>query len=57
MDRHVGALAENVGIEPAPMAAQLFGAAGLEHMKKYGSKQEHMAKIAWKNHKHSVNNP
>ncbi|XP_046458122.1 sterol carrier protein 2-like [Daphnia pulex] len=57
MDRHVGALAENVGIEPAPIAAQLFGAAGLEHMKKYGSKEVHMAKIAWKNHKHSVNNP
>nr|CAH0105187.1 unnamed protein product [Daphnia galeata] len=57
MDRHVGALAENVGIEPAPIAAQWFGAAGLEHMKKYGSKEVHMAKIAWKNHKHSVNNP
>lgn len=26
-------------------------------MKKYGSKPEHFAKIAWKNHKHSVNNP
>lgn len=57
MDRHVGALAENVGLEPAPIPAQLFGAAGLEHMKKYGSKEIHMAKIAWKNHKHSVNNP
>jgi len=57
MDRHVGALAENVGIEPAPMAAQWFGAAGIEHMKKYGSKEIHMGKIAWKNHKHSVNNP
>ncbi|KZS11144.1 Non-specific lipid-transfer protein [Daphnia magna] len=57
MDRHVGALAENVGIEPAPIAAQWFGAAGLEHMKKYGTKEVHMAKIAYKNHKHSVNNP
>lgn len=26
-------------------------------MEKYGSKPEHSAKIAWKNHKHSVNNP
>lgn len=26
-------------------------------MKKYGTKAEHFAKIAWKNHKHSVNNP
>jgi sterol carrier protein 2 len=57
MDRHVGVLAEVAGIEPAPIAAQLFGAAGVEHMKKYGTKQEHMAKIALKNHKHSVNNP
>lgn len=57
MDRHVGALAENVGLEPAPIPAQLFGAAGIEHMKKYGTKEIHMGKIAWKNHKHSVNNP
>lgn len=26
-------------------------------MKKFGSKPVHFAKIAWKNHKHSVNNP
>lgn len=26
-------------------------------MNKYGSKKEHFAKIAYKNHKHSVNNP
>lgn len=41
----------------APITAQLFGNAGIEHMKKYGSKPEHFAKIAYKNHKHSVNNP
>jgi len=39
------------------MAAQIFGNAGKEHMKKYGTKPEHFGKIAWKNHKHSVNNP
>lgn len=44
-------------IEASPMAAQMFGNAGIEHMKKYGTKPEHFAKIAWKNHKHSVNNP
>lgn len=38
-------------------APRLFGNAGVEHMQKYGSKHEHFAKIAWKNHKHSVNNP
>jgi sterol carrier protein 2 len=36
---------------------QLFGNAGKEHMEKYGSKLEHFAKIAAKNHRHSVNNP
>lgn len=34
-----------------------IGNAGLEHMQKYGSKPDHFAKIAFKNHKHSVNNP
>ena len=29
----------------------------MEHMKKYGTKPEHFAKIAAKNHKHSLNNP
>lgn len=35
----------------------MFGNAGIEHMKKYGTKPEHFAKIAYKNHLHSVNNP
>jgi acetyl-CoA acetyltransferase len=35
----------------------MFGAAGREHMKQYGSTAEHFAKIGYKNHKHSVNNP
>ena len=39
------------------MAPTLFGNAGLEHMEKYGTKAEHFAKIAEKNHRHSVNNP
>lgn len=39
------------------MTPQLFGNAGVEHMRKYGTKAEHFAKIAYKNHKHSVNNP
>ena len=44
-------------LEAAPIAPQLFGNAGREHMQKYGTKPEHFAKIAHKNHKHSVNNP
>jgi len=35
----------------------MFGNAGVEHMEKYGTTQEQLAKIAWKNHKHSKNNP
>lgn len=50
-------MSDLVGFSAAPPAAQLFGNAGEEHMKLYGSKPEHFAKIAYKNHKHSVNNP
>lgn len=57
MDKHVEAMADLTDIVNAPMAAQLFGNAGIEHMQKYGTKLEHFAKIAYKNHKHSVNNP
>jgi acetyl-CoA acyltransferase len=40
-----------------PVAPWMFGAAGREHMKKFGSTAEHFAKIGYKNHEHSVNNP
>merc|ERR1712072_311556 len=35
----------------------MFGNAGREHMEKFGTTKKHMAKIAYKNHKNSVNNP
>jgi len=56
MAKHFLALAEisEVLFPPAPW---MFGAAGREHMKQYGSTAEHFAKIGYKNHKHSVNNP
>jgi acetyl-CoA acetyltransferase len=41
----------------APFAPKLFGNAGREHMKMYGSNPTHFAKIAEKNHRHIVNNP
>lgn len=56
-EKHAKVLAATHGLQPAPMAAQMFGAAGIEHMSKYGTKPEHLAKIAQKNHRHSVNNP
>ncbi|XP_066996706.1 sterol carrier protein 2 [Anabrus simplex] len=57
MDRHVEVMADIAGISNSPIAAQMFGNAGKEHMEKFGTKEEHLAKIAYKNHKHSVNNP
>ncbi|MGO9774997.1 MAG: hypothetical protein ACLPM3_00225 [Terracidiphilus sp.] len=35
----------------------MFGNAGREHMERYGTTAMQFAKIGWKNHKHSVNNP
>lgn len=57
MDKHVQLMVDIAGINERPITAQMFGNAGLEHMKKYGTKVEHFAKIAYKNHLHSVNNP
>jgi sterol carrier protein 2 len=45
------------GTTKDPVAAQMFGNAGIEHMERFGTTAEHFAKIGWKNHKHSVNNP
>jgi acetyl-CoA acetyltransferase len=44
---HVGS-----GLMPA-----VFGQAGVEHMRKYGTTVDQFAKCAAKNHKHSVHNP
>ena len=57
LDKHAKAMIDKRGFEKAPPAPQFFGNAGREHMEKYGTKPEHFAKIGWKNHKHSVNNP
>lgn len=57
MEKHVIAMSDVCEITGAPITAQLFANAGVEHMKKYGSKPEHYAKIAYKNHKHSTKNP
>ena len=37
-------------------AVRMFALGGKEHSKKYGTKLEHFAKIAEKNHRHSSNN-
>jgi acetyl-CoA acetyltransferase len=57
MDKHFKVMVEARGFAKAPPAPQMFGNAGLEHMDRYGTTAEQFAKIGWKNHKHSVNNP
>jgi acetyl-CoA acyltransferase len=55
--RHLAALSELYELTAAPMAAQMFADAGREHMTKYGTTAEQLARIAEKNHRHSANNP
>ena len=57
LDRHVNTMVKLRGFETSPVAPQIFGNAGREHMERYGTKPEQFAKIGLKNHRHSVNNP
>ncbi len=45
------------GVMGTGLMPGVFGQAGVEHIRKYGTKMEHFAKISVKNHKHGVNNP
>ncbi len=45
------------GIMGTGLMPGVFGHTGVEHMRKYGTTQEQFAKVAVKNHKHSVHNP
>ena len=54
--RHIKALAE-IDDLAFPVAPWMFAAAAREYMRNYGATAEHFAKIGYKNHKHSVNNP
>ena len=45
------------GVMGTGLMPGVFGQAGVEHMRKYGTTQEQFAKIAVKNHKHSLGNP
>ncbi|THH17189.1 hypothetical protein EW146_g3572 [Bondarzewia mesenterica] len=48
---------ERLGENRGPWAPRMFDNAAQEYFKKYGGDITHMAKIASKNHRHSVNNP
>ncbi|MGL6236781.1 MAG: lipid-transfer protein [Segniliparus sp.] len=56
MEKHLEALDALYDLA-FPVAPWMFGAAGREHMKLYGTTAEQFAKIGEKNHRHSVNNP
>ena len=45
------------GILGSGLMPAVFGQAGVEHMRKYGTTAEHFAKVSVKNHKHSTKNP
>lgn len=56
LGRHIDVLSKIAPLAQ-PVAPWMFGAAGVEHMREYGSTPEHYAKIAEKNHRHSAKNP
>jgi acetyl-CoA acyltransferase len=45
------------GVMGTGLMPGVFGQAGVEHMRKYGTTQAQFAKIAVKNHQHGVHNP
>src|SRR5574341_2581116 len=45
------------GVMGTGLMPGVFGQAGVEHMRKYGTTQAQFAKVAVKNHEHGVNNP
>ncbi|XP_045537360.1 sterol carrier protein 2-like isoform X1 [Papilio machaon] len=57
LDRHLAKMGEMAELQDLPHTPQYFGNAGLEHMRKYGTTELHLAKIAAKNHRHGTRNP
>lgn len=57
LDKLTLKMGELTEITGSPLTAQYFGNAAMEHMKKYGTTEVHLAKIAAKNHRHGVKNP
>jgi sterol carrier protein 2 len=56
LDKHMLVMMDVQGFAQAPPAAQMFGGAGREHMQKYGTTKEQLAKVAAKNRRHAVDN-
>ena len=45
------------GVVGSGLMPAVFGQAGMEHMRRYGTTQEQFARVAVKNHRHSTRNP
>jgi acetyl-CoA acetyltransferase len=57
IERHVASMTARRGSSEVVVSAQMFGNAGREHMERYGTRAESFARVAVKNHRHSVHNP
>ena len=56
-DRFDEETAALVGMPDVPLALRYFGGAGIEHMKRYGTRVETFARIRAKASRHAANNP
>jgi acetyl-CoA acetyltransferase len=56
IDYHLAALPPEPG-DGAPVTARLFARAAEEHMRRFGTTAEDLARVAVKNHEHSTRNP
>jgi sterol carrier protein 2 len=57
LERHLDTMNRAQGIHQAPRPAQMFGGAGREYRRKYGTRRETFAKISEKARKHASKNP
>ncbi|MBF6237412.1 Nonspecific lipid-transfer protein [Nocardia otitidiscaviarum] len=57
VDHHLAAMRGQFDFGNAPITTQFFGNAAIEHMKRYGTTPEQLARVAVKNHEHSTRNP
>jgi acetyl-CoA acetyltransferase len=57
IETFVQAMTRMQGFADAPRAAQFFGGAAREHVRKYGTRPETLARIAVKARRHAANNP
>jgi len=57
LDKHVGVMNDQQGVNEAPFAAQMFGGAGREYRWRYGAKRETFGRVAVKARQHASRNP